>query len=562
MKHKHATRTAFLCALFVSVILISLLYFNVFSTWQLKLSDSLYGRQDPMLNVAIVAIDDKSLQEIGRWPWSRAVWADILEKLSSARVIGIDVAFFENSTAQDDEKLGGVLRKLNAVIPKEYYGFETENGKLVGKDLLVPIPSLHDVSTGVVNVFTESDSVTRAVPDSINNNPSLSFAVAEKLLGTSIEKKNEKMLIRFTAPGAYPVISASDILFDRVVPEQINGKILFVGATAADLHDSYTVPTGPHMAGVEVHANALQTAVSKRFLQRQQAGNIMLLIIIFAALTALIVDRLRLLLAIPLLALLLAGYVVIAIMFFEKGLILNLVYPILGVLITATGSYTILYTLEAAHKRQVVSIFGKYVSPDVAKVILSSDKMPELGGAERHITILFADIRGFTSLSETLTPREVINMLNHYLGEMTEVIFKEKGTLDKYVGDCIMALWNAPLDLGDHAYYAVKAALGMQEVLKKSHKEGVPKVKVGIGLNTGDAIVGNMGSKLRLDYTALGDSVNTASRLCHEAKGDEVIISESTYQLVKDRFKVKKLEPVLVKGKKEPLQIYLVQGLR
>jgi len=237
----------------------------------------------------------------------------------------------------------------------------------------------------------------------------------------------------------------------------------------------------------------------------------------------------------------------------------------LSIGLTYGGIVLFSYIYEEKTKRWVINIFGKYTSKAVVDDILKKAEKDQidLKGEEREVTVLFADIRGFTSMSEKMTPHQVVQMLNKYLSEMTESIFVYEGTLDKYIGDCIMAIFNAPLEQPDHAMQAIKAALDMQQRVRnvQAIATDVPRVDVGIGLNTGTAIIGNIGSQKKVDYTAIGDTVNTASRMCSLAGKGELIITESTYNLVKDRIKVKKLEPVKVKGKEKLLQVYMVEEI-
>jgi len=197
----------------------------------------------------------------------------------------------------------------------------------------------------------------------------------------------------------------------------------------------------------------------------------------------------------------------------------------------------------------------------IDNLIKNPDKI-NLGGEKRNITIFFSDIRGFTSISEKLEPEELVRLLNEYLTEMTSIIIKDEGLVDKYMGDAIMAFWGAPLDQPDHAEIACSSSLEMMDKLralqKKWKKEGIPSFDIGIGLNSGDAIVGNMGSSTRFDYTAMGDNVNIASRLVglNKTYDTNIIISENTYKIIKDKFKTRKLDTVKVKGKKKPIIIY------
>jgi len=238
------------------------------------------------------------------------------------------------------------------------------------------------------------------------------------------------------------------------------------------------------------------------------------------------------------------------------------VYLPLAVLLA--GSLCIVYIArsETSHKKQILSIFGRYVSKDVVTHLLKGGQSLELGGVERELSALFVDIRGFTAISEKLKPQGVIAFLNHYFGEMTDIVFRNNGTLDKFIGDSIMALFNSPQDEPEHAFKAVKTAVEMQEACVKLQKEGLPKIQIGIGVFTGKAVVGNMGSKQRQEFTALGDTVNTASRLCGVAEGGQVIIGESTYEQCKDRIIARKLPPLKVKGKEKALIVYDVTGIK
>jgi len=247
---------------------------------------------------------------------------------------------------------------------------------------------------------------------------------------------------------------------------------------------------------------------------------------------------------------------------FKKGLILNLVYPPITIIATSLTTIGTIAATETKHKKYILSVFGKYVSKDVVDHLLKSEKAVELGGEEKQVTAMFADIRGFTAMSEKMTPHQVIEVLNHYFGDMTDLVFEHDGTLDKFIGDCLFALWGTPLGDKDHAIKAVKCCLAIQEKLKTQHTKGIPPINLGMGLCSGPAVVGNMGSAQRQEFTAIGDTVNTASRLSGQASGGQIIISESTFKLVKDKVNVKKLPAVKVKGKTKALTIYQVLTLK
>jgi adenylate cyclase len=211
-------------------------------------------------------------------------------------------------------------------------------------------------------------------------------------------------------------------------------------------------------------------------------------------------------------------------------------------------------------------MFQRYVSSQVVDVLLAHPDKIKLGGERKRLTIFFSDVRGFTSMSEKMQPEEVVHILNEYLTEMTNVVFKYRGTLDKFIGDAIMVIWGAPVGQKNHAELAVRAACEMKERIKnlqeKWEKEGKKKISAGIGINTGEVVVGNMGSAQFSDYTVIGDNVNLAARLEENASGNQLIISDSTYHEVQDIISAKKLEPLKVKGKEKPVQVYEVLELK
>jgi adenylate cyclase len=241
---------------------------------------------------------------------------------------------------------------------------------------------------------------------------------------------------------------------------------------------------------------------------------------------------------------------------------MNILFPLFTVVIVYLSLVAIYYRTEEKSRKWITSVFGKYVSPVVIESLIKNPDQLNLGGEKRDITIFFSDIRGFTPISEKLDPEALVSLLNEYLTEMSSIIIKNNGLVDKYMGDAIMAFWGAPIDQPNHAELACDSSLEMMEKLrqlqKKWKKEGIPSFDIGIGLNSGEAIVGNMGSSKRFDYTAMGDNVNLASRLegLNKTYKTNIIISENTYKMVKDKFKVKKLGTVTVKGKKKPVVIY------
>ncbi len=568
----------FLVSLAVAILLSSLFLLGVFSGWQLKLSDALYKEKAPLKNIVIVAIDDKSLQEIGRWPWPREKFVELVPKLAGSEIIGVDIAFFEDYDKTVDENLGDAVAEAgNVVLPVEYIEFKEGKGTKLLKTI-TPI-SEGALSFGFVNVFSDGDGITRAIPLRIEganrtgSYDSFALAIYKAMFNKSVEiggKEDNRMLINFAGkPASFNTISFSDVLNGKIDVGLFENKIVLIGATSPDLHDDYFVPTsaGKAMSGIELHANALQTMITRQFLHNEASWLVVATIFIATIATGLLLWRLKIVFASVAAAVLLAAYLIFAIKMFDRGIILNILYPVVSIVLSYFGIISVYYVSSEKSRRQVLDAFGKYVSKEVVKEIMKDVEkgIVSLKGTERTITTLFADIRGFTSISEKLKPAEVVAMLNSYLGEMTNVVFKYKGTLDKYIGDSVMAIFNAPVAQENSALLAVKAGLEMQKKIAKVHTlkgRKVPIVHAGIGINTGAAIIGNIGTKERMEYTAIGDSVNLASRLCSFAKGGKVVVSQSTYDLVKAKVVARKLGEIKVKGKEKPVAVYEIKRLK
>jgi adenylate cyclase len=249
-------------------------------------------------------------------------------------------------------------------------------------------------------------------------------------------------------------------------------------------------------------------------------------------------------------------------MFLEKGLWLATATPLLGIGIAFVGTGSGAYLVERRRAHDIRSAFSRYVSSDVVAEIVAHPELLRLGGRRREITILFCDLAGFTSLSEALTPEQVSHLINVYLNAMTKIIMANSGTIDKYIGDAIMAFWGAPLDDDEHALHAVQSAIKMQETMRDLQPEfqemGVKSLALRIGINTGPAVIGNMGSDLRFDYTAIGDSVNLSSRLegVNKAYGTDIMLSETTAAPLNGRILLRPVDRVRVKGKKVPVDVF------
>jgi adenylate cyclase len=350
----------------------------------------------------------------------------------------------------------------------------------------------------------------------------------------------------------------------------VANKILMVGVFATGLaEDEKPTPYGL-MYGVEINANALNTILMNRFLTPAPVWVEALVLFAAIMLVSFMTSRLSTLLSLAItLVLVLAYFLVVAYVFDSASYILLFSAPASGALLAFLAIVAYRVVTEEREKRMIRNTFGKYVSPDVVDELLVDP--PELGGVDKEITVLFSDIRGFTSLSERMSPQELVNYLNVYLTAMTDLILEYKGTLDKYVGDEIMCFWGAPKAQEDHALLACRCALRQMQKLAELNAgwdtQGLPRIDIGIGLNSGIMTVGNMGSEGRMNYTAMGDNVNLGARLEGTNKEyydtgkalqhySRIIISEFTYGLVQDKVIARELDVIRVKGKNKPVAIY------
>jgi len=572
---KNKLAKTLIVSIFIAVIVSLLMTAGFLDTWESKISDAFYSPSTTDDTIVIVAIDDSSLQELGMLPWPRSYYATVINNINQSSVVGIDIIFDLATNAENDSKLAESLKGANAVLAAEYTSFSFVDGEMYGTGLIKPNATLGaegvDFDTGFVNLYLDSDGVIRSfVPKisgvgDIGDYDHFSLAIVDKIPGVTRELESNRMLIKFFGePGGYKYYSFSDIYYNRIDSSEFEGKIALIGVTSPVEHDDYTVPiSNQDMPGVEIHANLVQSILTKNYLSYQDALSTIVVILLFALLTGLLMFKFKMHIATILLAVIAIVYLFLSVLYsFDSGIILNVLYPLLTILLVYIALVVIYYRTEERSRKWITSVFGKYVSPVVIENLIKNPDKLNLGGKKRNITIFFSDIRGFTSISEKLAPEELVHLLNEYLTEMTSIILKNQGLVDKYMGDAIMAFWGAPLDQPNHAELACQSSLEMidklKELQKKWKKEGIPSFDIGIGLNSGEAVVGNMGSSKRFDYTAMGDNVNLASRLegLNKTYGTNIIISENTYKVVKDKFKTRKLDLVTVKGKKKSITIY------
>jgi len=376
-----------------------------------------------------------------------------------------------------------------------------------------------------------------------------------------------QMLVNYHGPSqTFPHYSVVDVLSSAVPKDALKDKVVLVGATAIGIYDLRTTPFEAAYPGVEVHANAIDNILNEDFYQGPMWVRMIELgfILGFGIFLGFILGRLKAAWGAAVLVIVLIGYYLLdRYLFFGNGLLIKIVLPLLEMVMIFLGVYIYRYITEEREKKKVRNAFSHYLHDDVIDQLLTDQSKLSLGGERLELSVLFSDIRGFTSISEKLTAEQLVEVLNRYLTPMTELVFKYKGLLDKYIGDALMAVFGAPIHYPDHAANAARAACQMMVELKPMQKqfldEGLPLIDIGIGINTGIMSVGNMGSTQRFDYTVMGDNVNLASRLegINKQYKTNIIVSEYTRAALPDEeFMIRKMDIVRVKGKLEPVSIF------
>jgi adenylate cyclase len=354
---------------------------------------------------------------------------------------------------------------------------------------------------------------------------------------------------------------------DGEVPEgAFEGKVVLVGATALGLGDVRLTPLNKSggQPGVMVHASALNTMLMRAFLVHEPRPVILAWVFGLALAVALAVAFLRVSLSWIAPVLFGASYFLLAFARFDGGTVMNMVYPPIGIGLAYIAALGVKYFGEERERRRVTRVFGRYVAQDVVDEVLAApdNALSTLEGATRPVSVLFADLRGFTAASEGADPHHVVTALNAYLDAMVRAVNEELGTIDKFMGDCVMAFWGAPRPTEHHAERAVRAGIRMLDAIDEAVAEGktagLQVEGCGVGIATGPAVVGSIGAADRLDYTVIGDTVNTASRLCGVAGAGQVVITEECAAALGDDFRLARLPPLSVKGKTLPLKVYQV----
>lgn len=576
-------------AVFLLAFLVS--FYDVFYSFDSLMRDKLYQQPRGINNkIKIIAIDDETLREVGAFgTWSRGVYADVINRLGDMpAVIGMDIMVFGEMDSVGDEALREACIKSGRVVAGSYINYTTaycidENGNpyidhLNIADIEEPIISEY-VYTGVVNAVPDDDGIVRSAMLTEEYNGDVYSAFSEKIYSVYCERmgiseaiprldENGRMWINYAGrPGDYEHIPLSSVLDGSVDPKIFKDCIVLIGAYASGLQDQYAVPnSADQMFGVEIHANIIQGLLDGKSTVPAPRWAAALITAAFACITYFFTRKLSLKLSTSLTILLMAGSIVVFTALNSAGTSFPLIYLDLSVLVCYLVNVIRKYVEENIEKKKITDAFKKYVAPQVVEEIAKKGGYQiKLGGENRHIAVLFVDIRGFTPMSESLEPEQVVDILNSYLNLTTNSIFANGGTLDKFIGDATMAVFNAPFDLDDYVYRAVKTAWdivsGGNAIESKFMERYGKSVSFGVGVNCGPAVVGNIGCDFRMDYTAIGDTVNTAARLEANAKRGQVLISESVYEQVKDRITAEPVGEIPLKGKSKGVFVYSLTGI-
>ena len=398
------------------------------------------------------------------------------------------------------------------------------------------------------------------------------YGITGLAIGSRIIKTDERggALIHYHGPEkTIPTISVSDINAGTIDPAFIKGKIVIVGPTAKGIGDVAVTPYGTVFPGVEIRANTIQNLIDNDFINRPDWVTLVdaLVILVVGLFLSWLLPKIGMWQGAALALAFLVIHTLAAVILFRAPwlnmLWLNIVYPSVLILLLFVSSTIAKYVSAETGKRQIKRAFQHYVPSAVVNDITDNVDRLRLGGDKRELTVLFSDIRGFTSVSQSLAPEDLVRLLNVYLTQMTAKVFDHDGLLDKYIGDAIMAVYGAPIHREDHAVLACRTALDMLDALDELQAtwkaEGLPILDIGIGISTGPMVVGNMGSENRFDYTVIGDAVNLGSRIeaLNKTYGTRILISESTYEQVRDEFPhVREIDITRVRGRTEPVRIY------
>ena len=567
--------------------------------------------------VVIINIGEKSLQQWGQWPWPRQNFAQLIHDIrqKNGGMIGLTVMFPEADRFGGDEVLTSWIKGNGVILSQTpssrgvrssgpHIGTGTI-GPLPAHDFLLSWPNLvtniptleqHAEGIGVLASAPQPDLVTRTYPLAIGVEGKIYPSLAIELLRTYTQKPSymlktsELGIQEFAVPPFEPIVTQTDgtafIRFNNTFEEveyvdinslpDLKGKFVIVGVSAEGIQNPVPTPKG-NMYPQQIQGHMLQNFVDGSNITRNELSPFIELLVAFMGMVLIgfAVYKLPLVWTAPISMLILGTEAYASVWFYtNKLMLIDATFPVISGFLVFTHSAFNNFYKQYRLRQQIKGQFSKYISPDYVDMLVKDPSLMKLGGERREMSFLFADIVGFTPISEKYMkeddPEGLVDLINNFLDRMTKIILANGGTIDKYMGDCIMAFWNAPIPCDNHADMALKSAIEIEllgdELEKEMEKLGLPRVKFGTGINTGTCIVGNMGSESRLDYSVIGDAVNLGARLEAETRKQDtpILFSEFTLKSFKDPKGIvyEKLGSVNVKGKEEPVKIYapLING--
>ncbi len=588
---KRQNLAGFLLTLLTLLVMVTLYYRQtpVLETFEAKTYDLRFkyarGPLPPSDAIAIIAINDKSIAELGRFPWSRSTFTRLVNEVhkAGAKALLMDVFFPEEESPQVDRAFAAALKRAGNVSLATAFDFAPD-GRVTGVTGNIPVLKDASFAESHINFLPDNDGVNRRTMLLLSHEgraiPSLGLQGAMAGLGVKRAFQNSfsvqvgersiptdyynTMLINFLGPpGAFPMYSFVDVMKGRVAAEELEGKILFLGMTALGIYDMRVTPFHANTPGVEINATICDNILRGQFIRRSGIEQLfdLLFIVTLGALIFFSTFRLRPAHALLLLPFALSGYTSLAVMMFIKGHWLSIIYPLTSGILAYVVAAGFRFVILDRRSRDIHSVFSTYVSKKIVDELVRHPERARVGGDHRQITILFLDIKGFTSISERLPAMELVSTLNSYFAVLTEVIMAHGGTVDKFLGDGLMAYWGAPLPLEDHETKGATCILALNDAVKRLQEKHptLPELTFRVGINSGPVVAGNIGAQGRkMEYTVIGDTVNLAARLEGTAKfyGVDNLVSETVYAATRNKFIYRELDRIRVVGKKIPITVY------
>lgn len=559
--------------------------------------DSLYQRPGIVdHNIKIIAIDEKSLEELGPFSeWERDKYAQLINQLNidqknCPELIAFDITFSGEMNKESDDEFALASHNYKNVIVANDIVFERKviEGDVIYIDPLYvnhveePYKKLyHATKQGFSDALIDRDGKVRSAMLEIKSEdkiyPSFAYQIAKThshnhgltLKKPQLDKYGQFGFTYTSIVGGYEAISFVDVINGKIDPRVFKDNIVLVGAYSSGMRDNYFVPSDNDrpMHGVEIQANIVQALLDEQTFLPVSSSTVSIYIAVISILFLFLIRKRNMIYGFALLIIFSMGNIILGLWLYSIGKEFQLVTLLILMTLLYILNVVMGYIQERTKKSAIVSAFKRYIAPQVVDEIIKMDDVEVfIKGHTKDVAVMFVDIRGFTSLSEQLEATKVVEILNIYLELTTQVIFEQRGTLDKFIGDATMAVFNSPLDLDDYVYRAVKTAWIIasksEEIGKVIEEKYGTTIGFGAGVNCGEVVIGSIGSKMRMNFTAIGDVVNTAARLESQAKAGQVLISSEVKERLEDRIETKDIGLMKLKGKSQPIPVYEVCGLK